>query len=608
MKDKWRRFKPSGFIIPKSWREVLLVNLKYVIGIIILIGLGIGGYGGYQYYMNNTVLVAAEGGTFVEGMAGQPKLINPILSQTNDVDRDLVRLVFSGLLTYDRERILVGDLAERWELSEDEKTYTVYLRDNLKWHDGEALTADDVVFTYQLIQDPGFPGTLGDDWQDVTIEKIDDKTIKFTLTDVFAPFLVNLTTGILPQHLLADVQPAEIDAIDFNTQPIGSGPFQISKFKLSTDGVINSIELKKFDDYYGAKPNLETIVFKFYPDFQQLYSAYQNKEVMSIARVLIADWPQVSNTITDVQYYDIPLGQYTAVFINQDGKSLLRDPYIKEALAYTIDRPRILTEVIHDKGRIIDTAIPEGFMGHNPDIVNITPDLEKARALLEAGKWSDVDGDGLREKDNERLRFELITSDNPDFMLAARIIQENALEIGIDLEVNTYQIGNLENEFIKGRNYDLLLFGENLGADPDPYVFWHSSQINDPGLNLANYVNVEVDRYLEAGRKSNDIDTRIHSYLPFQQVIFDDKPALFLYQPYHIYAVNQAVQGINIGNISNPADRFLYINEWYLNTERVWKSEAESNDEEVVTEEGTDEVAEENVEENTEEATEEDVN
>jgi len=582
MKDEWRRFKPSVLIFPKSWRDLFGQGSRYLLLIILLLLIAGGIYWGYRYYQDNTILEAAEGGTLVEGMAGQPKLINPLLSQTNDVDRDLVKLIFSGLLTYDQERILTGDLADNWELSEDEKEYTVHLRDDIYWQDGQPITADDVVFTYQLIQDPAYPGTLADDWRDVVIAKVDDRTIKFTLSNVFSPFLVNLTTGILPKHLLENNSPADLDVIDFNTHPIGSGPFKIDNYKISTDGTINSIELKKNPNYYQKSPHLNSIVFKFYPDYQQLYHAYQNKEVMSISRILIADWPQVDSQINDAQIFDIPLGQYTALFINQDGRALLRDPYIKEAMAYIIDRPRIIEEVVHNKGRIIDTAIPEGYMGHNPDIVHITPDQEKAKALLETGKWTDVDGDGTREKDNQRLSIKLITSDNPEYMLTAKIIQENCQSIGIDLVVENYQIGNLENEFIKNRNYDLLLFGENLGLDPDPYVYWHSSQVEDPGLNLSNYVNVEVDRYLEAGRQSNDIDKRIHSYLPFQQVIFDDKPAIFLYQPFHIYAVNQAVQGINIGNISNPADRFLNISDWYLNTRRVWRTEeknqAESSD------------------------------
>lgn len=571
MNQSWRRFRPGGLILPKSWRDLFLLLARYSVylfipAIIILIG-----YFGYRYYINHSDSLPADGGTYIEGMAGQPKLINPILSQLNDVDRDLSKLIFSGLLVFDKNRQLVGDLAEKWEISEDEKSYTVYLRKNLKWHDNQSLTADDVVFTFQLITNPKYPGTLAANWQDVQIEKIDENTVKFNLKEVFSPFPVNLTTGILPKHLLEKIDPSKIDDIDFNSKPIGSGPYKISKIKVDEQGIYDSIEMNKFDNYYGQKPHLETIIFKFYPDYQTLYDAYKTKEVMSISHVLTADWPMMSSSLKAAQVFDISLPQYTAVFINQNSKPLLRDPYVKEALYYGLDRERILNEVVYQQGKIINTPILEGFMGHNPDISNLPHDIEKAKAVLEKGKWQDVDGDGTREKDNVRLSIRLVTSDNPEYTLAANIIKQNWHEIGIEVDVNSLNIGDLESQFIKSRNYDALLFGENLGFDPDPYVYWHSSQINDPGLNLSNYTNIEVDKYLEAARKSNNQDTRIHSYLPMQAVIFDEKPAVFLYQPYYIYAVNKAVNGINVDHAVNPADRFSFIQDWYINTKRVWK-------------------------------------
>ncbi|MFA4930377.1 MAG: ABC transporter substrate-binding protein [Patescibacteria group bacterium] len=572
MSSSWRRFKPKQFILPKNARDLLSFLGRYLPHILIfLVVFGLIFFG-YRYYIDHTASAPQTGGTFIEGMAGQPGMINPILSQTNDVDRDLCQLIFSGLLTYNQDHNLIGDLADHWDISEDEKVYTVYLKDNLKWHDGEPLTSDDVVLTFHLIQNEQYPGTLANNWQDVRVEKIDDQTIQFSLNEVFSPFLVNLTTGILPAHIFANADPAKIDTMDFNSQPIGSGPYKISKIKIDKKGVYSSIELESFPDYYGQAPYIPKIIIKFYDDYQTLYSAYRQKEVLSIAHVLTADWPMADGMLTNVSYYDIALPQYTAIFINQDANTTLRDPYIKEALYYGLDRERILEEAVYNKGKVIDTPILEGFMGYNPDIAHINRDVEKAKAVLEQGKWTDVDGDGVREKDNVRLKINLITSDNPEFVLASRIIQTNWQEIGIQVEVGVFTIGELESQYIKPRQYDALLFGENLGADPDPYVYWHSSQINDPGLNLSNYTNVEVDRYLENGRQTNDIESRIHNYLPFQEVITDEKPAIFLYRPYYIYAVNPSVQGINVDHASNPAERFLFISDWYINTQRVWKT------------------------------------
>ena len=559
--------------MPKSWRDRINFGYRYIIAFIILIVISILVFLGYRYYLNHTTIVAASGGTLIEGMAGQPKLINPILSQTNDVDRDIVKLVFSSLLTFDHNHNLVGQLAEKWDISEDQKSYTVFLRHDVQWHDGQNFTADDVVYTFQLIQNPQYPGTLADNWRDVTVEKIDDYTVKFTLPDVFSPFLVNLTTGILPYHILKDVAPGKIDQIDFNLRPIGTGPYKIDTIKYDrAQNKYNSIELAAFDNYFDQKPNISYITVKFYSTYQELYQAYNAREINSISRILTADWPMISNTVSNLQFYDIALPQYTAIFINQDGKALLRDPYVKEAMTYSLNREEILQNILSGKGKVVDTPILDGFLGHNPDILHIYQDEDKARSLLEAGKWSDVDGDGIREKDGVRLTVRLVTSDNPDFVLAANLIQKYWKEVGFDVQFASYNIGDLENNFIETRNYDCLLFGENLGQDPDPYPYWHSTQIENPGLNLSQYTNIEVDKYLEEGRHSNDTDIRIHSYLPFQEVIFDDKPAIFLTQPYYIYAVNQSVQGVDVEHASNPADRFQFISEWYINTKRVWQN------------------------------------
>lgn len=577
MNQSWKRFRPKTQIIPKSWRDKFNVNISYVLAFIGLLVLAGGIFAGYKYYLNQTVVIAADGGTLIEGMAGQPEHINPILSQTNDIDRDLAKLIFSGLLTFDKNRNLVGDLADSWVVSEDEKSYTVKLKNNITWHDGQNFNADDVVFTYQMIQDKQYPGTLADNWHNVTIEKIDDYNVKFSLPEVFSPFLVNLTTGILPSHLLKGKSAADLDTLEFNTKPVGTGPYQLDTIKFDRlQQKFSTVELKANEKYHGQVPKIKNIIFGFYDDYQQVYAAYRSKEIMSISRIQTADWPMVSGTIPNINFYDIALPQYSAIFVNQDGKALLRDPYVKEAMSYSLNREEILKNVLNDKGKVIDTPIPDGFMGHNPDILHIYQDIDKAKAVLEVGKWTDIDGDDIREKDGNRLKIRLVTSDNPEFLLTASMIKKYWEEAGIEVELNSYTIGDLESQIIKTRNYDCLLFGENLGLDPDPYPYWHSTQIQDPGLNLSQYINIEVDRLLEKGRKSNDIDTRIHSYLPFQEVIFDDKPAIFLIQPYYIYGVNPSVNGISVENASNPADRFQFISDWYINTKRVWKNNQNS--------------------------------
>ena len=527
-------------------------------------------------YLMYTVAIPKSGGDYTEGLVGAPRFINPILSQSNDVDIDLSKLVFSGLLKYDKNNQLVPDLAESYEVSADQLTYTFHLRKDAKWHDNEPFKADDVVFTIASIQDPEFKSPLARSFRGVTAEKIDDYTVKITLKEAFAPFLGMLTFGILPEHLWYNVPPANADLTELNKKPIGTGPWQVDSFKKDQSGNIKSYTLLPFKDYYGPKAYLGKIIFKFYGDFASAIDALKNKNVLAISYLPKENQNDLKK-IKTINYHDLNQPQYTAIFLNQKNNELLKADYIRQALAMAIDRDRIVADVLGSDAKVINGPNLPGI-GENPDIKKYPYDPEKAAVLLEANGWkltstSTANGmtEQIRTKAKWNLAITLTTVDQSPNVDIANKIKAYWDKIGVKTTLEIVDKSKIVQEVINTRKYEALLFGENLGSDPDPFPFWHSSQNEYPGLNLAIFTNKKVDDLLESARKNNNWEERKASYLEFQKIVAEQLPALFLYNPIYTYVQDQKILGFDMKDISAPADRFNNINEWYIKTKRVWK-------------------------------------
>lgn len=523
-----------------------------------------------------TTSVAERGGEYSEGMVGNPRFINPILSQTNSVDSDLSRLIFSSLVAYGKDRKLAPDLAESYEISDDQLSYTFKLKNNVKWHDGENFSADDVVFTVASIQDPEFKSPLGRKFRGVVCEKIDDYTVRFTLKEPFAPFITMLTFGILPEHLWYNIPSANADLNELNKKPVGTGPWEVGSFKKDASGIIKSYTLVPNASYYGNRAYLSKLIFKFYGDNLSAIEALKNKNIDSISylpRELRGELWKHNNIV----YHELEQPQYAAVFFNQQRNALLQADYIRQALAMAINKQKIVTQVFGGDAKVLDAPILPG-LDNNPDIAKYGYDPERAAALLEKNGWmmtstSTENGltEQLRSKKNWELRIVLTVADQPQYLAAAKIIKEGWDQIGVQTTLEIVDKAKIVQENISSRKYEALLFSENMSSDPDPFAFWHSSQNEYPGANLAIFTNKKVDQLLEEARKYNDISGRQSKYWEFQKIISSELPVIFLYSPTYAYPQDKSIKGFDVSGISSYSDRLANINEWYVKTKRILK-------------------------------------
>ncbi len=529
-----------------------------------------------QGYYAMTIEVPKAGGEYIEGLIGSPRNINPILAQTNDVDLDLAGLIFSGLLKYDKNRQLVPDLADSYEISEDQLTYTFRLKQNVTWHDGQPFQANDVIFTVAAIQDPEFKSPLSRSFRGIIAEKVDDYTIKFILKEPFAPFLGLLTFGILPEHLWYNIPPANAVLTELNKKPVGTGAWQFDSLKKNKAGMIKSYSLKKNPNYYGQQPYINQLIFKFYGDFISAVEALKSKEVQAIS-YLPKEYKTELKKHKDIIYHELDQPQYTAIFFNQRENELLKTDYIRQALALAINKQALVDNIFERDGRIIDGPTLPGIET-NPEITKYDYDPEQAASLLETNGWqmsATTTQDGLtqqiRQKKEWFLEIKLTIVDQPEYIELGQYIKQAWEQIGFKTELEIVDQNKIRQEVINNRKYQALLFGESLGTDPDPFPFWHSSQNEHPGLNIAIFSNKKVDEILEAARKTNDWQKRIEYYQEFQAIIAKELPAIFLFNLTYTYPQTQVVQGFDLPGIAVSADRFANLADWYLKTKRIFK-------------------------------------
>lgn len=525
-------------------------------------------YLGIKSYLDNTQAVAADGGEYTEAMVGQVRFANPILSQTNDIDADLVSLTFSSLLKTNEKGNLENDLAESYEISEDKLTYTFHIKQDVKWHDGENLTTDDIIYTIKTIQDDNYYSPLIANWKGVRTEKVDDYTMRFILKNVYSPFLNNLTFGILPQHLWEQISANEFPLSELNFQPVGSGPYKFKNLKKDKNGKIISMTLEKNYDFYGQKPHIKKITLMFYQNESDAISAFNRKEVEGINYLS----PENLNKIVDLDNKNVSrlnIPRYYAVFFNQTQSKALADKTVRLALAYAVNKDDLVSEILKNEGQKVETPIPSQLLGYNPNTKIYNFDKEYAKTLLDGAGWIDNNGDRIREKGEEKLEFTLVATNWTYIAATATELQAMWKEIGAEVKIETAE--NIQDDYIKSRAYQSILFGEILSYDPDPFAFWHSSQKKDPGLNLALYDNSDADKILEEARKETDPNIRAQKYQEFQNLVIEDIPAIFLYSPNYIYIQHNSIKGMNIENIIVPSDRFNNVENWYIKTKRIAK-------------------------------------
>ena len=547
-------------VLSKKERYLVFSFLVIILGSIIAVPI--------SSYMHFTTPVAAKGGSASEGLIGEPRHINPLLSQT-DADRDLVKMIYSGLFKYNEDGKLVPDLAKSYEISPDELNYTIYLKGDLFWHDGRPVTVDDIIFTIKTAQNTDYGSLQRINWQGVELEKANDQTIIFKLKHKYAQFLNNLILPIIPQHLWETVRPINFALSELNLKPIGTGPYKFKKLQKDSSGRIRLYELELNEQYYGQVPFIEKIQFKFYESEDSLIEAFNKGEFDTLSFVSSKNIDKIKFK-QHLEIEKIKMPRYFGIFFNQNQSKILSDKNIRLALAHGTNKNDLINNVLNGNGIVIDSPMIGVVLDSNLEVKKYEYSTDLAKDNLAKSGWKEMNENGILAKGEEKLSIKLTTSTWPELAEVARQIKEQWQKIGVEVQIEALPTGELQ-QAIKDRNYQMLLFGEILNLDPDPFSLWHSSQKRDPGLNLTLYDNKVADTLLEDARKTVDPRERIKKYEEFQSLVIEEVPAIFLYSPYYLYAHSKKLKGYENNIIATPSDRLLNIEKWYVETKRVWK-------------------------------------
>lgn len=531
---------------------------------------------GIRWWQNSIVWTPKEGGAYTEGLVGFPRFINPVLTIGSNTDSDLASALFPGLVKIDGNDTVVPDLAESYEISEDSKTYTFVMRENLKWDDGEPLTIDDVLFTFQLIQDSSYGSPWGYTFRDVTFERVDDRTLKATLKNPSILYIRYLTIGILPQHRFLDIIPANFALTEDNLRPTGAGPYKFDSLIRSRSGEIRSMTLVRNDLYHGERPFLDELRFRFYPDITSALEALKNREIQGTPFVppWYADETATIKNIDKDKHLIVP--QVTALFFNLKN-DLFDKKDFRRALILATDREQIIREVTNGHALISEGPFAPGFIGFAPDLAPRPRIQAEAEQLLDSVGFKRGE-DGMRKRGDGNLRLVITTIDQEPYPQIAEIIKSNWQDLGIEVEIQLADPGRLSQDVLKPRRYDLLLYSELFDETLDPYAFWHSSQSLDPGLNFSTFINKKADALLEDSRTEWSREKRTANYQEVQRIIADEIPAIFLYTPIYDYLTRDNIKNVTTGNLAKPHDRFNFISSWYKETTPVLKNSLENEE------------------------------
>jgi peptide/nickel transport system substrate-binding protein len=533
--------------------------------------------------INNSFMksVPVRGSSISEGIIGTPRFVNPVLA-LSDADRDLVSLVYSGLMRKNIDGTLIPDLAESYEVSKDGLAYTFILKDKIYFQDGEPITVDDILFTINSVKDPIIKSPKKGNWDGIGVEALDEKTIKFTLKQPYTTFLENATLGIMPEHIWNTSSHIELN--DANIDPIGSGPYKITGFSKDSSGIISKYTLSYFKKFALGRPYINDITLRFYPNEEKLMSALLSGEVNQASSISSANAEILKEKKYNVK--SSPLPRVFGLFFNQSQAQIFTDKNIIKAIDQAIDKDKIVREVLNGYGVVINDPIPPNMTAYqklsNENNQTQEERIKKAEEILKKDGWT-KDENGLltktttttqnkkKQTSTQNLEFTISTGNAPELTKAAELIQADLIALGMRVEVKTYEVGNLNQTIIRPRNYDALLFGQIINHESDLFAFWHSSQRKDPGLNVAMYTNAKVDKILEDAFVTINDQARMKKYAQFEDEIKKDMPAVFLYSPNFIYVVSKNLQGLTIDHITSPSDRFLNSYLWYIKTNKVWK-------------------------------------
>jgi peptide/nickel transport system substrate-binding protein len=497
--------------------------------------------------------------TFVEGTIGKVVNLNPIFLTQNQVDKDIRHLVFQRFIELDDKGNPLPSIATSWEIDDTSTQYTFHLNNNIKFSDGYPLTANDVKYTFDTaiyLADKYDADTIGKSISGVSIEVIDDYTIKFTLNEENATFYEAVSVLILPQHYYGKVASEQIEYSNASKFPIGSGPYVLQN---QTDTFLTLVK----SEYFNPTPKIAQIEYRLYADFASLKVAFQNNTLDAVSNVGAFDTEisSLSNSFADISK---PLEIRKKMIYLNNRNSLLSNASVRRGLAYSTDRNRLINNA-DISGSAIKGPYNEDSWVFNTDIEY--PDFKPEKALkefLDAGYSKNKDNGYYESSDGKILA---LTISYLDTELNQRIVTELTKqweEQGVILKASALTYDQIIKETISTRNFELLLYEVETTIDPDQYNLWHSLKIDYPNLNLAGYKYNRSDILLERARKTNKIEDRTSDYKQFAKYLMNDSPVIFLYQPEYHYFVSKKIKNIVLQNFIYPADRYDNIYEWEI--------------------------------------------
>lgn len=525
------------------------------LSIIALISLGI------LTFTKITHAVPIQGGLYIEGVVGQPNFINPIISGSNDVDRDLITLTFCSL----------NDIAEKISPEKNERTWKVRIKENALWHDGEQLTSDDVIFTINRIQDPEYKSPLNSSWQGVETERISEREVLFTLNTPFSFFEDNTKKlFIIPEHIYQNIPLSNWRLSDYNLQPIGCGPYKFNSFKKKTDGFITKYSFIANDTYIKGAPLIKNFEINFYTDPNQAIEDFILARLNGLGGLTKNQIDQIKR---NKNLKALPTPRYFAAFFNQNSHPALKNKNVRLAMDTAIDRNLIIRETLGGYAIPAIGPVTPNFLDNSLfNTKENTDNLKQANEILENSGWiyNEVDSNiRVSTKDSDlRLEFDLIVPETEILIKTAQELATTWAQIGIKINPIILSPETINNEVLKDRNYQILLFGNILGLSPDLFSFWHSSQKFNPGLNLSLYDNKTADKLIESIRSSFDKIEQESALISLQTLIIGDIPAIFLNSPNYLYITSKDLKGFKDKLIITPSNRFDDVEKWYLRTAR----------------------------------------
>ena len=508
-----------------------------------------------------------SGGRYTEALVGNFLRLNPMLDHFNQADCDIDKLIFSSLIRFDSNGLPVGDLAESWSVSSDAAVFIFNLRLDAVWHDGQPVTAQDVIYTVSLLQSGSnlIPEDLREFWPQITVNPISDSSIEFALPVAFAPFLDYMNFQVLPAHLLGNLSLDELVDHPFNLNPIGSGPYRFDS--LETDnGLIKGVNLISYEYYFDGRPFIDEIRFRYYPDEKAALDAYLAGEVDGLSKIKHEDLKTVLNQ-TGLNLYSSKQPKLCIVFLNQKNETaaMLQNADFRKVLMAGINRQAIVDEVLFGQAVMAQGPIMPDNWAFFDGQETYRFDPDKARQILFGMGFNQTEGGGLFFE-GAPVQLSLLVQDDLQHLAMAQMLEANWENLGLQIDVTSKPYDQVVAD-LSSRNYQMALIDIDLSdtPDPDPYQFWAESQIAN-GQNYSQWSNATASSYLEQGRQTANIELRKRLYRNFQILFEEDLPSLPLFYPVYNYAVKDSIQGLTLGPIYDQSERFNNVPTWYILT------------------------------------------